>query len=334
MLRLVVALLAALSLVPSCSGPGARRVDPSGAAGGRGSGARSAAAPDPWAAGERPDEPPGFAATRALADRACPKVAAPYFYRLEKAGQVSHILGTRHLGVSLDKMPANVRQAIRAASVAVFEVAPGDDAARPAAPAGPALSAQLGPELWQRYRKLVGRATADRVEHGSPTEAMVMMLALYEHKLAALDQEIEQVVIAARIPTKGLESAAFQQRLLGELLDVRMLRATVAGTPDRATLERESVRDLTEYCAGTDDSPGMDAEARAELRAAGYSEAEIDRIDQVLVYDRNTDWIPKLEQIMAGGGAFIAVGSDHLTGPRGVIALLRARGWTATRLPP
>jgi uncharacterized protein YbaP (TraB family) len=337
MVRLVVALLAALSaLVPSCSGPGAHRLEPPGATGsGSGSGSAAAAALDPWAAGagEAPDEPPGFAATRALADRACPKVAAPYFYRLEKAGKASHILGTRHLGVSLDKMPANVRQAIRAASVAVFEVAPGDDAPR-ATPQGPALSVQLGPELWQRYRKLVGRATADRVEHGSPTEAMVMMLALYEHKLAALDTEIEQMVVAARIPTKGLESAAFQQRLLVELLDVRMLRATVAGTPDRATLERESVRDLTEYCAGTDEQPGMDGEARAQLRAGGYSDTEIDRLDQVLVYDRNTDWIPKLEQIMAGGGAFIAVGSDHLTGPRGVVALLRARGWTATRLPP
>jgi uncharacterized protein YbaP (TraB family) len=329
MVRLVVALLAALSLVPSCSGPGARRVEPSGAGGSSGAIDTS----DPWAAGEPPDEPPTFAATRALADRACPKVAAPYFYRIEKAGKVSHILGTRHLGVSLDKMPANVRQTIRAASVAVFEVAPGDDAARPA-PMGPALSVQLGPELWQRYRKLVGRATADRVERGSAVEAMVMLIALYEHKLAALDNEIEQVVVAARIPTQGLESAAFQQRLLVELLDVRMLRATVAGTPDRATLERESVRDLTEYCAGTDDSPGMDGEARAQLQAAGYTDAEIDRLDQVLVYDRNTDWIPKLEQIMAGGAAFIAVGADHLTGPRGVIALLRARGWTAARLPP
>jgi hypothetical protein len=138
----------------------------------------------------------------------------------------------------------------------------------------------------------------------------------------------------AHIPAKGLESAAFQQQLLTELLDVRMLRAAIAGTTDRAELERDAVRDLTEYCAGTDDSPGIDGEARAQLLTGGYSEAEIDRMDQRLVYDRNTDWIPKLEKIMAGGGAFIAVGADHLTGARGVIALLRARGWTTTRLPP
>ena len=290
MVRLAVAVLAALAaLAVSCAGPGARRLDPPGP------GPGFAPAPDPWAAAPA-DEPPDFAVTRALADRACPKVAAPHFYRLEKAGKVSHILGTRHLGVSLDKMPPNVRQAIRGASVAVFEVAPGDDAGRPAPSSSP-LSAQLGPELWGRYRKLVGRVAADHVEHGSPTEAMVAMLALYEHKLAALDREIEQVVQQARIPARGLESAAFQQALLVELLDVRMLRASIAGTPDRAALERESAEDLAEFCAGTDDSPGIDGEARAQLLAGGYAEAEIDRLDQRLVYDRNADWIPKLEQL-------------------------------------
>lgn len=317
MARLVVAALAALAV--SCSSPG-----------GRAPGAAPAA--DPWAAALS-DDPPSFAATRALADRACPKVTAPYFYRIEKDGKVSHILGTRHLGVSLDKMPANVIAAIRGAAVAVFEVAPGDDAERPA-PSGPPLSEQLGPELWGRYRKLVGSANAASVEHGSPTDAMVALIALYEHKFAALDQELEQVAQQAKIRTAGLESAAFQQQLLVELLDLRMLRAAIAGTPDRATLERDAAEDLREYCAGTDDTPGLGARERGQLRAAGFTDAEIDGIEHRLVYQRNHDWIPKLEAILAGGGAFIAVGADHLTGSRGVIALLAARGYRATRVAP
>jgi uncharacterized protein YbaP (TraB family) len=52
------------------------------------------------------------------------------------------------------------------------------------------------------------------------------------------------------------------------------------------------------------------------------------------VFDRNRDWIPKLEEILAAGGAFIAVGADHLTGGRGVIALLAGRGYQATRVAP
>lgn len=335
MARLAVAVLAALAA--SCSSPAGRapvKAAVVAAAPGAAPAASPAVAPDPWA--DTTDEPPpSFAATRALADRACPKVAAPYFYRIEKGGKVSHILGTRHLGVSLDKMPANVVAAIRGAAVAVFEIAPGDDAApSSAASGGPTISAQLGPELWARYRRLVGGALADALERATPVEAMVALIALYEHKLAALDHEIEQLALAAKIPTAGLESAAFQQRLLEELLDVRMLRATVAGTPDRATLERESLEDLREYCAGTDDTPGLGRREREELRAAGFTDAELDRIDRRLVFERNDDWIPKLEGIFAGGGAFVAVGADHLTGTRGVIARLAARGYRATRVAP
>jgi uncharacterized protein YbaP (TraB family) len=324
MARLVVAVLAALAV--SCAGAGPAR---------EGGVAKPAPAEaDPWAGGGRaPDEPPSFAETRALADRACPRVAAPYFYRIEKDGKTSHILGTRHLGVSLDKMPADVLQAIRGAAVVVFEIAPGDLAGiEPPAAGAPPLSAQLGPELWARYRRLVGGAAADAVEHGSSVEAMIAMIALYEHKLAALDQEIEQLVLRAKIRTQGLESAAFQQRLLGELLDVRMLRAAVAGTLDRAELERGTLEDLREYCAGTDDTPGLGPRERAQMLAAGFTEAELARLEQRLVFDRNDDWIPKLESILAAGGAFIAVGADHLTGSRGVIARLAALGYRATRV--
>jgi hypothetical protein len=321
MARLAVAALAALAvLAGSCAGPAGRSREAGGAAA------------DPWAVGAA-DDPPSYAATRALADRACPKVAAPYFYRIEKDGKVSHILGTRHLGVSLDKMPAHVVQAIRTAAVAVFEIAPGDDLERPGA-SGPPLSAQLGPALWGRYRKLVGGANAQSVEHGAPSDAMLALIALYEHKFAALDREIEQIAQQAQIPMRGLESAAFQQRLIGELLDLRMLRAAIAATPDRAALERDAAEDLREYCAGTDDTPGVGDRERAQFRAAGFTDAEIDRIDQRMVFDRNADWIPKLEPILDGGGAFIAVGADHLTGSRGVIALLAARGYRTTRVAP
>jgi uncharacterized protein len=42
---------------------------------------------------------------------------------------------------------------------------------------------------------------------------------------------------------------------------------------------------------------------------------------------RNRNWVPKIEQILAGRGTvFIAVGGAHLTGPDSVIALLREKG--------
>jgi uncharacterized protein YbaP (TraB family) len=117
-------------------------------------------------------------------------------------------------------------------------------------------------------------------------------------------------------------------------MSTRMLKAAVAGTPDRKALEKQSFDDIAEYCAGTDDEPGTDAEGRKQLKAGGYSDAEIDELDEKLVYARNRDWIPKLEKLFANSDVMVVVGADHLIGKKGVIAALAGRGFKTTRVGP
>src|SRR5262245_16864998 len=122
--------------------------------------------PDPWAVTPRTEDPPDLATVHALAEKACPKVARPYLFEIEKGGKVSHILGTRHLGVPLAKLPARVPELVRNAKLAVFETPPGDDdddSDEP--PTTVSLADQLGPDLWAKYRALVGPINAERVEH-------------------------------------------------------------------------------------------------------------------------------------------------------------------------
>lgn len=285
---------------------------------------------DPWLVEARPDDPPDLSERKRIADEACPAVTGAYFYRIEKAGKVSHILGTRHIGVSLSKFPKPVHDAIASAKLAVFEVAPGDDSDLPQPKVF--LPDELGPELWKRYQTLVGERAAQALQSAPPSVALLSMMVLYEDIGATLDLEIERMVTAAKIPTRGLESSEFQDRLLNKVLDLRMLRAALTHTKDRKKLEKESRADLAEYCAGTDDKPGMDDDMRAELLASGYTEAELAKIDEEMVFARNADWIPKLEKILAQDKVFIAVGADHLTGPRGVVALLAKRGYKLTRI--
>lgn len=50
--------------------------------------------------------------------------------------------------------------------------------------------------------------------------------------------------------------------------------------------------------------------------------------EKVLLINRNKNWIPKLKKIMQEKPSFIAVGGGHLGGKTGVLALLRAEGYT------
>jgi uncharacterized protein len=293
----------------------------------------SAGSADPWSAPAITDDLPDSVGTRALADKACPRVVAPYYFRVSKDGKTSFMLGTRHLGVPLAKLPAGVKEQLKKAELVVFETPPGDDSGdgeKP--PKGPPLPEQLGDALWTKYKRLVGEQTASSLEHATPAVALIALMMLYEDKLSALDVEIEQAVTEANIPTGGLETSAFQDKLLEELLDLRMLKATLAGTADRKQIEKESLDDLAEYCRGTDTDPGMDERTKKVLKAGGYTDAEIKKLDERLLDDRNRAWIPQLETLFAKGNVFVVVGADHLIGPQGVIKTLESKGYQTARL--
>ncbi len=301
----------------------------------------SASTPDPWAAtdtspksgsgaGADPWTAPAALDPEQIADEACPSVTGPYFYRIERAGRVSHVLGTRHIGVSLAKFPPSVTDALRNARLVVLETDPADEPDVTMTPDD--VPGTLGPDLWRRYQDLVGPIAA-RVVTDDASGAMVLMMMVAEHQGAMLDDEIAKDAQTRGIPTAGLESSASQHALIDKYLDARMLRAAVAETKDRAQLADETRDDLREYCRGTDDTPSHTDEERAELLKHGYTDADLAEFDEALLYARNAAWIPKLENKFRKGGVFVAVGAAHLIGPRSVIALLEARGYRATRLP-
>src|SRR6478672_11531630 len=52
-----------------------------------------------------------------------------------------------------------------------------------------------------------------------------------------------------------------------------------------------------------------------------------------LVTDRNKSWIPKIEEFARGkDDALVVVGAAHLVGKEGVLALLKAKGYTVEQL--
>jgi uncharacterized protein YbaP (TraB family) len=286
--------------------------------------------PDPWNAPPAESETLSLAERAKIADAACPTVTGPFFYEVTKDGRTSHILGTRHISVGLAKFPPIVTTTIDHASQIVFEIAP-DDSSGVTHPPQP-LKAKLGPDDWAHFEALVGKTTASGLEVGEPTTAALQMMLLYEDLSNTLESQIQAHATAHAIAMTGLETSAFQDNVLANLLDFRMLKATIETTKDRAEIQKDSHDDLAQYCAGTDTSPGMDDQTRAKMLKAGYTKAELDEQDDILVYRRDADWIPKLSKLFEQDNVFVAVGADHLIGPRGVIALLERQGFTTKRI--
>jgi uncharacterized protein len=73
------------------------------------------------------------------------------------------------------------------------------------------------------------------------------------------------------------------------------------------------------------------------LQMPGYTpdrvKAEFATMEQAMMIDRNTAWIPVIKSAAAKGPILVAFGALHLSGEQGVLNLLQADGYTLTPLP-
>ena len=80
-----------------------------------------------------------------------------------------------------------------------------------------------------------------------------------------------------------------------------------------------------------------ESEMHTLLSGAGFTDVMIADEDEglsewedLLVVDRNKNWIPVMERMMNEAPTFFAVGAGHLAGKNGVIRLLRKSGYSVT----
>ena len=263
-------------------------------------------------------EAPNPSEVRELADAACPRVTSPFLYRVEKAGKTSYILGTRHAGVSLAKFPPAVDTLFRASKIAVFESIV---TASPESPLATSIEDTLGPELWDRYREVVGDEIAERVNHESIGAANAALFLLYEDTNQAIDRELLQLADSLKIKAVGLEDAA-KTKAIGDLvLGVDTLRAVVKAVHRRAEIAASTRHDLRRYCAGELDDGGR-----------SYSESEARKLADS-TRKRTRAWLPTLEALFDDGGAFVVVGNAHASGAGSLSDQLGDDGYTITRVP-
>ena len=57
------------------------------------------------------------------------------------------------------------------------------------------------------------------------------------------------------------------------------------------------------------------------------SNAMMEQFQTQLLDERNEAWIPQLETLFKSGSTFVAVGAGHLAGEKGVLSLLKEKGY-------
>lgn len=193
---------------------------------------------------------------------------------------------------------------------------------------GKKLKDYFKPDEYARFERYV----KDSMDTPVPLEAIQMMkpMALlaviikkrmpcdstlsYETNFVTMAQEQKKEVI-------GLESVSEQLDIMNMLpVDsiITHVMATVDGKP-----ETEDDH-LTEMMAA------YKTQNLAELAKIMQSSDDMAHLQKELLDNRNQRWIGRIEEKTKDQSVFFAVGAGHLSGPQGVISLLRKAGYTVT----
>lgn len=136
----------------------------------------------------------------------------------------------------------------------------------------------------------------------------------YEMELTAMAKEQEK-------PIAGLETAEFQMSLFDSIPYKAQADMLLEAIKSEESTEEDGTFDRMIELYVNQDIVGMQSMMSDDPAGIGGYE-------EVLLLKRNRNWIPVMAEMMADASVFFAVGAGHLAGDEGVIALLRAEGYT------
>ncbi len=142
-----------------------------------------------------------------------------------------------------------------------------------------------------------------------------------------IDQHFLQLARAREKKVIGLETEDFQLGLLAGFeddLQDEMLRLNLLEVKDLKTIADEMMQ---KWRAG--DVSGMDGILTKDVKKY----PELLPVQEKMLYERNVDMEAKIEKMVQSGDTyFIAVGSGHMVGDRGIIALLTKNGFKVEQI--
>lgn len=182
---------------------------------------------------------------------------------------------------------------------------------------------------------LVQKAVGDLGGIGGPLmrfKPWMLAIALQGLELAkagfdpefGLDRHFYDQAKAAGKAVQGLETAEFQISRF-DTMTMEQQDRMLAQTLRELATETATVDKLgTAWKAG--DVTAVESIALADLKSDP-------QMYQRLLVERNRNWMPKIEALFARRGrALVVIGAAHMVGPDGLLAMLRAKGYTVEQL--
>lgn len=289
----------------------------------------------PWATRTGAATPPvaraGSAAAAAAPQRG---LARPFLWKIE-GPHPSWLFGTIH---SADPAVATLPPSVTAALDASRSFHPEVELSADLAPAlaaklftadTPPLSTRLPRALWSRVQR-AGTALGLPdllLERLSPGLATLMFSAPTDTDVdATVDGQLHSRAAARHVTVAPLETLDEQLAIFEKLPEAQAIAALTEALDEADSGRPNEKKLLRAYASG--DERALVAAIDGEFSASPAARA----LAEPLLYRRNRLMAERLAPHLAAGGAFVAIGAAHLTGPKSVIELLRARGLTITRV--
>jgi len=258
------------------------------------------------------------------------------FFEARKDGVQIYILGTLHASKG-DPLRPEITQALARSSQLVMEVSSEEmmtlalSMATQLCPDA-CLRRQVSPSSFNKLTTMLPEAGA-AMDH-LPAWMVSMMLALVDASKAGLSAEsgTEQQLLAlwGSRPTRGLETGEEQINALASFDDVtqrEMLEGYLALSEEKRVALNKTLYQL--WQSGDVDALFRWYQKTNEEESLSASTAR--KIDDKMIFSRNKRFIERLRPFLAPDKpVFMAVGALHLGGDQGVLALLRAQGFTVT----
>lgn len=270
-----------------------------------------------------------------------------------RGGARATLVGTYHLGDPRHQaLLHSVTPLLDEATALLVEAGPEEEAALMAQAArdpsvfilpDTTLPTLMAPAEWQTLSDAMSRRGIPGFMAAKFQPWYVSMLLAVPPCMMATAAEksgLDHLLIAAAqergLPIRALEPHDTVFRLFGtfsQAEQIAMLRASLA-IEGQAEDYLATLADS--YFAGNSQI-SWELMRAMSLAQPGYTpeqvEADLARMEQALLIERNAAWIPVIETAAANGPVVVAFGALHLPGRTGVLALLEQAGFTITRLP-